>query len=150
MLSEEARIIDAIEKAGGLTDSAEVKDLNLAYKLKDGEKLYIPSLDEVIECKENNTSIQYVSNGIVDNNNVNNSIDISNTNLKENNNGLININTCTQTELETLEGIGPSTAKKIIEYRNENGAFKTIEDIKNVSGIGEAKYNLIKDSIYVN
>lgn len=152
-LFEGARVIDAIEKAGGLTDSGEVEDLNLAYKLKDGEKLYIPSLDEVIESKENNTSIQYISNGIVNNGNVNNNIDTSSIDLTEsstdNYRGLININTCTQTELETLDGIGPSTAKKIIDYRKENGGFKTIEDIKNVPGIGDAKYEGIKDSICV-
>ena len=61
----------------------------------------------------------------------------------------ININTATQTELETLPGIGPSTSSKIISYRKENGKFKTIEDIKEVSGIGDAKYENIKDLICV-
>lgn len=187
-LKEGARIKDAIEKAGGITDSGEIKKLNLAYKLNDGEKLYIPSLDEVIESKENNTTIQYISSGLVNdnisnntNNNENgenpitendtnqvtssgngsnnsssgnsgasNSSNNSSTSKSSSNNGLININTCTQTELESLAGIGPSTAKKIIDYRKENGKFKTIEDIKNVSGIGDAKYNGIKDSICVN
>lgn len=62
---------------------------------------------------------------------------------------LININTASQTELETLTGIGPSTALKIINYRKEAGKFKTIEDIKNVPGIGEAKFEAIKDQICV-
>ena len=61
----------------------------------------------------------------------------------------INLNKATQTELETLPGIGPSTAEKIIEYRKENGNFKNIEDIMNVNGIGESKYNKIKDLISV-
>ena len=61
----------------------------------------------------------------------------------------ININKATQTELETIPGIGPSTALKIIDYREENGKFNSIEDIKNVSGIGDAKYEKMKDYITV-
>jgi competence protein ComEA len=64
-------------------------------------------------------------------------------------NNLVNINTATQNELETLAGIGPSTALKIINYREENGKFKKIEDIRNVPGIGEAKFNAIKKQICV-
>ena len=63
--------------------------------------------------------------------------------------GLINLNTATQSEFETLTGIGVSTAKKIIDYREKNGKFKSIEEIKNVSGIGDAKYAAIKDDITV-
>lgn len=62
---------------------------------------------------------------------------------------LVNINKATQSELETLSGIGPSTALKIINYREENGEFKKIEDIKNVPGIGEAKFETIKAQICV-
>ena len=62
---------------------------------------------------------------------------------------LVNINTATQTELEALSGIGPSTALKIIQYRNENGKFKSIEDIKNVPGIGDSKFEAIKNEICV-
>jgi len=145
-LEEGARVVDAIEKVGGITDSGEIKNLNLAYKLKDGEKLYIPSLDEVIESEEKSTNILYISSGI-------DSSDVTEINIEETNsvddNGLININTCTQVELETLTGIGPSTAKKIIDYRQENGSFKKIEDIQNVSGIGEATFNDIKEDICV-
>ncbi len=67
----------------------------------------------------------------------------------ENSKGKVNINTATQTELENLTGIGPSLASKIIEYREENGKFKKIEDIQNVKGIGNAKYDGIKDEITV-
>ncbi|MBR3887480.1 MAG: helix-hairpin-helix domain-containing protein [Clostridia bacterium] len=62
---------------------------------------------------------------------------------------LINLNTATAAELETLTGIGTSTAKKILNYREQNGKFKSIEEIKNVSGIGDAKYAAIKDDITV-
>ena len=62
---------------------------------------------------------------------------------------IVNINTATQTELETLPGIGPSLALKIIRYREENGKFNNIEDLKNVSGIGDNRFNDIKDYITV-
>lgn len=147
-LEEGQRVADAIEKAGGLTDSGEIKNINLAYKLQDGEKLYIPSLDEVIESKENDINIAYITSGINSGENQKNNNAESNLNSNIDN-GLININTATQTELETLDGIGPSTAKKIIDYREENGKFKSIEEIQNVPGIGDAKYAGIKDDICV-
>lgn len=143
-LEEGQRVADAIEKAGGLTDSGEIKNINLAYKLQDGEKLYIPSLDEVMESEEENTNIDYITSGINDGENQKNNNSESNID-----NGLVNINTATQTELETLDGIGPSTAKKIIDYREENGKFNSIEEIQNVSGIGNAKYEAIKNDICV-
>lgn len=67
----------------------------------------------------------------------------------ENNNIKININTATESQLENLPGIGPSTAMKIVNYRKENGLFKSIDEIKNVPGIGESKFNAIKDNICV-
>lgn len=153
-LQDGARIIDAIEKAGGITDSAEVKNLNLAYKLKDGEKIYIPSLDEVLKCEEENKKICYISSAVesgkTEEQNLGNKDNtlIQDTSMK-NSNGLIDINTATQTELETLSGIGPSTAKSIIDYRKENGRFKSVDEIMNIKGIGESKFNAIKEQIYV-
>lgn len=132
-IEEGARLIDAIEAAGGTTENADTSKINLAYILSDGQKIYIPSfLDEKIE--------NYIEDNIGEN------IIIENTNSNIN---LVNINTATQTELETLTGIGPSLALKIINYRKENGKFKTIEDIKNVSGIGDAKFEAIKNEICV-
>ena len=74
-----------------------------------------------------------------------------NMNIKENNkkDNIININNATQSQLETLPGIGPSIAIKIINYRNEHGKFKSINDIKNVNGIGENKFNNIKNLITI-
>lgn len=130
-LEEGARIADAIEKAGGATLDANMSKVNLAYKLKDGQKLYVPSNieddEETAIVTEKGEGIQGEANG--------------KTGAK------ININTATQTELETLSGIGPSMALKIIEYRTKNGEFNTIEDIKNVPGIGDAKFEAIKDEI---
>ena len=131
-LSPNSRIIDAINAAGGSTDIANLDKINLAYKLQDGQKIYIPSIyDEEIS--------NYITNNSGDN------VLDSSSNI----NTTININTATQSELETLPGIGEATAQKIIDYRNRNGKFHKVEDIMNVSGIGESKFNNIKDKISV-
>ena len=85
-----------------------------------------------------------------ENNNENSNVIVEN-NIKENNkkDNIININNATQSQLETLPGIGPSIAIKIINYRNEHGKFKSINDIKNVNGIGENKFNNIKNLITI-
>ena len=135
-LKENSRICDAIDAAGGLTNDADLTTINLAYILEDGEKIYIPKKGENIEnlsfLNSNNQDSSYSS--------------YSSSNLKNNK---ININKATQTELETIPGIGPSTALKILDYREKNGKFLSIEDIKNVSGIGEAKYEKIKNYISI-
>ena len=151
-LQENSRISDAINVAGGLKENADTKHINLAFKLEDGMKIYIPTIEET---KEQNTQIQnqnridetskYVtsSSGVVQEEQTNAQQSEQKKNEK------ININTATQTELETLPGIGPATSLKIISYREENGKFETIEEIKEVSGIGDAKYENIKDLICV-
>lgn len=121
-LEEGSRIDDAIKQAGGITDQADISKINLAYKLLDGQKLYIPSITD--------EEIEYI---------------LENEKIEEK----ININTATQTELETLPGVGPSLALKILNYRKENGKFKTIEEIQNVSGVGENKYEEIKEKITI-
>lgn len=116
-LETNSRIADAIDKAGGLTVNADLSKVNLAYELKDGQKIYIPSIyDESIS----NYITESAGNNVLDN---------STFQEKE----TININIATQNELETLPGVGKSTANKIIEYRTKNGKFKAIEDIMNVS-----------------
>lgn len=134
-LKEGSRIEDAIEAAGGLTEDANISDVNLAYILDDGTKINIPSINdeysqEEIVSDDGGTAIaeEFSNDG---------------------SNSLININTATETELETLPGIGPTIANKIVEYRKENGNFNTIEDIKNVSGIGESKYASIEELITI-
>lgn len=160
-LNENSRMADAIEKAGGLKENACIDEINLAYKLEDGMKIYIPTKEE---CKKQTTS-----NGTEINTGKTNSggassnggtsitgatsnggtsiTGTSGNNMKKQ--GKVNINTASQTELETLPGIGPSTALKILNYRKEKGKFKKIEDIKEVSGIGDSKYNKIKDLITI-
>ena len=95
--------------------------------LEDGEKIYIPKKGEDISKIDS----------------------ISTNSLSLNKNSKININTATQTELEFIPGIGPSIALKIITYRNENGKFNSIEDVKNISGIGDSKYEKMKDYITI-
>lgn len=134
-LSEDSRVINAIEEAGGFKEDAYTKDINLAYKVEDGMKIYIPY---ITEKEESNTVI--IGQDFEKQDSIN---------LQENKKIKININKATQTELETLPGIGPSTALKIISYRKENGNFKDIQEIKNVNGIGEAKYENIKEFIII-
>lgn len=125
ILDEGARIVDALEAAGGETQNADINKLNLAYVLDDGEKLYIPGKNE--EEKE------YITRG----------------NGNQTETAKVNINTAQIEELSTLPGIGEATANKIIEYRKENGKFEKIEDIKNVSGIGDSKFQNIKEMLKV-
>lgn len=148
ILNEGSRIVDAIESAGGITDKADISKINLAYVLEDGTKINIPSKDEL----KNNDGFRHIISGADESDNENTSSENSaEVKAKENikKNSRVNINNASQTELETLPGIGPSLALKIINYRNENGKFKVIDDIKNVSGIGENKYKELEKYITV-
>ena len=135
-LSSNSRIADAIEKAGGLTQEADLSDINLAYLLEDGMKIYIPNQNERQENNEKTENTAKTENTP--------SMQIQDTSTKQD---VININTATQEELDTLPGIGPATAAKIIAYRKEKGKFNNKEEIKEVSGIGEAKYEKMKEYI---
>lgn len=136
-VKEGSRIEDVIEAAGGLTEDADITNVNLAYTVSDGIKIRIPSVDDDLE-EDDDYIVEDSGNGVV----------ISDGSTSSSS-SLVNINTATQTELETLSGIGPSLASKIIEYRETYGNFESIEDIKNVSGIGDSKYESIKDYIEV-
>lgn len=140
-LEQGSRVIDAVNKAGGFTEEADTGKVNLAYELTDGVKIYIPSKNETQESVINTQEYIIVDSG--------NNVIMEESEMKQANNSLININKATQTELETLPGIGPSIALKIISYREENGKFSTVEDIKNVPGIGDNKFNNIKALICI-
>ena len=133
VLKSNSRIADAINEAGRATKEADLNQINLAYILEDGQKIYIPNKNEKIDEDE------YITEG--------NENNIGNSNSKEGEK--VNINEAMQTELEELPGIGPSLASRIIEYREQNGDFKKIEELQNVKGIGDAKYNDIKDKVTV-
>lgn len=136
-LEEGSRIEDAINKAGGLTEDADISKVNLAYILEDGIKIIIPSNTDIGDFQEENILSNDSGEGIIDN------IETSSKSSS------LNINKATEQDLQNLPGIGPSLAAKIIAYRDENGKFTTVEDIKKVNGIGDSKYENIKDYICV-
>lgn len=136
-LNQGARIVDAIKEAGGETKQADLSQVNLAYELQDGQKIYIPNKKEKIS--------QYIT----ENSGTNVIIEDSNTSTQKGGSGKVNINTANQSELDSLPGIGPSLAERIINYREENGNFKSTDELQNVKGIGDAKYADIKDRITV-
>lgn len=137
-LKEGARIIDAINKCGGQTEEADLSKINLAYVLDDGSQIYIPRVKEDIQ----NTTIMKTEAG--------NNVIVNNVTQGDDEKSIrVNLNTATLEKLMTLPGVGESTAQKIIEYRNKNKKFKTIDELKSVSGIGDAKFNSLKDYIYV-
>lgn len=145
-IKEEGRIADAVEAANGFTEEADISQINLAYKLEDGQKIYIPSIkDEKIKEEEKALEKEYVTDEAGDDIIIEDDI----SSVKSKKDGKININTAMESELEEIPGVGESTAKKIIEYRKNNGKFKEIEDIKNVSGIGDSKFENMKEKICV-
>ncbi|HQX17749.1 MAG TPA: ComEA family DNA-binding protein [Anaerolineales bacterium] len=126
-LPQGARVQDAISAAGGFLADADKTGINLARLIEDGEKLDIP-LAEGSSLVVEPVSVPTEPAASTE---------------------LIDINSASQSELETLPGIGPTTARKIIDYREENGPFQAIEDIMNVSGIGPGTYERMKDLITV-
>lgn len=124
-LKEDSIIDDLIVAAGGLKENANTSKINRAEQLQDHQSIYIPSNEETQNSIEETVS------------EVNNQSDSN----------LININSASVSELDDLPGIGPSKAQAIITYREENGPFKSIEEIKNVSGIGQSSFEKIKDLI---
>lgn len=129
-----SRVYEAVDMAGGFLDEADVSFINLAAVLTDGQKIYVYTLEETsslevsdyIEDIQNQTAVGETTSG-----------------------NKININTATEAELEQLNGIGKTRAQAIIEYRNNNGRFESIESIKKVSGIGDSTYEKLKEQICV-
>lgn len=122
-LDDGSRIQDAIDAAGGLTSDADITNLNRAALVNDGDKIYVPAIGD------ESSSGDGASGGV------------------STTGGKVNINTADSEELQTITGVGPATAEKIISYRESNGRFKAIEDIKNVSGIGDKTFEKMKESI---
>ncbi|MBM7620337.1 competence protein ComEA [Bacillus tianshenii] len=122
------RIIDAVDKAGGFLPNADTRKVNLASLLVDEMVIYVPEEgEETEELTFVETPNDAGGKGAVDKK--------------------VNINTATEEELTTLSGIGPSKAQAIIEYREENGLFKSVDDMLNVTGIGEKSLEKIRDEI---
>lgn len=116
------RLFQLIEKAGGITEDADIRELNRAEEVSDGQKVIIYSLNESQEVQHQGQSTEA---------------------------GKVNINKADALELQTVPGIGPATAQKIIEYRQNNGRFNSLEDLKNVKGIGEKTFESMKEYITV-
>lgn len=145
-IKEGSRIADAVDAANGFTEDADISQINLAYQLEDGQKIYIPRInDEKINGEEKVLKKEYITDEAGDDI----IIEDETSNIKSKEDEKININTAEQSELEEIPGVGKATAQKIIEYRELNGKFKTIEDIKNVSGIGDSKFENMKEKICV-
>lgn len=144
-----SRVNDLIREAGGLTKNANTRFINLSKKIEDGEVIVIYSNKEINDAKKNSLLevsapcvCEEVKNDACYNDNIDN-------NSNNTSNKKININTASQSELTSLNGIGEAKAKAIINYRNTNGKFKTINDIKNVTGISDALFSKIKENITV-
>ena len=132
-LKDGARVSQAIDAAGGLTAEADVTGLNRASKVTDGQKIYVPTVGE----QQAALAAGGAEGGAAA---------ASGTGASS---GLVNINTASAAELQTLSGIGPSMAQSIIDERTQNGAFASVDDLMRVSGIGEKKLAKIKDCICV-
>lgn len=138
-LYSEDRLMDGVKKCGGVTDEADMNRINLAMKISDEGHYIIPKIGEDIEnVKDKGKETVNQTQNLNDNKSEQN---------KENNK--ININNASLIELDSLPGVGEVTAQKIIDYREENTKFKSIEEIKNVKGIGENKFNNLKDYISI-
>lgn len=125
-----ARVYQAVEQAGGTTERADLKYIPLARILEDEETVWIPSPEETAGMGDScNTDFSSPGGGA---------------------SGKVNINTASAEEMaDKLNGIGPQLAKRIVDYRNQKGKFKSIDEIKDVSGIGEKRFEQIKDQICV-
>ncbi len=133
-LTEGERIIDAVKMAGGEMERANVDAVNLAAHLYDGQKIVIPFISE---NKEDEINLNALANEEFRQHDY------------SSNSSLLNLNAVTSHQLETLPGIGPALAERILAYRKNHDLFRNIEDIMNVSGIGEKRFESIKEYITV-
>lgn len=132
-INEGDRLEDLVKRAGGLTDKADINSINLAMRLDDQMKIYIPNIDENQDINLENANLAI---GQIEPNSTNSQ------------NNKVNLNLASKEELMTLPNIGEKRAQAIIDYRQEN-RFEKIEDIKNVSGIGDKYFEAMKDLITV-
>ena len=141
------RVIDAINKAGGLLYYANTSTINLSKYVEDEMVIIVYTNDEINDMKEGNIKIEYIEKECVCPEIKNDAC--INDNIQETETTQININTDSLEELMTIPKIGESKAQDIIKYREENGGFKNIEEIKNINGIKDATYETIKDYITI-
>jgi len=144
-----SRVNDAVKEAGGLTGDANTRNVNLAARLTDGDKVYIPKQGEEKNTAVSNSEPAGIITNIVSGGSQSGAGDSSTANPGVGANGMVNINTATAAQLQTLSGVGPATAQKIIEYRETTGEYTRIEDIMRVSGIGVKTFEKFKDKITI-
>jgi len=125
MVEENSRVQDVIQLAGGFLENADQTKINLAARVEDEMVVYVPKMGEE------------------------GAIDSGGPSATQINDGKVNINNATSEQLQGLPGIGPAKAEKILSYRETNGPFKTVEDLVNVSGIGEKSFEQLKDMVKV-
>ena len=131
-LPQGARVSDAIAAAGGFTEASDDQSINLARQINDGEQIVVGSIQNLANPSgEGIQDSQSLQGGSVSSE------------------GKVNLNTATAEELMSLDGVGEATAEKILAYRQEHGSFSSIEEIKEVSGIGDKKFEAMKDSLTV-
>lgn len=141
-LAPNAIVEQAIEQAGGFTAEANTAVVNLALPLQDGVQIYVPTLAETAEQQQAVITNPAVRSGGIE-------LDVVQDTAVANDGEIVDINNASVAQLDTLPGIGPSTAQKIVEYRDANGPFATIDEIMSVSGIGPAKFEQIQSFISV-
>lgn len=137
-----SRLNDVIKKAGGKTNDADLNRVNLAQKVIDGEEIIIPKKGEPLDTATN-SNLYYTQENKFDKENGYDRLS------QEINSEIVNINSADMYQLCRISGIGESTAEEILTYRKKKGAFKSIEEIKNVKGISDRKFEEIKDKITV-
>jgi len=128
-LSDGARVDDAVQAAGGVLEDADLDALNLAARVKDGDKVLVPSRSGTAEGSPGGPQNGSGGGGAQG--------------------GLVNLNTATIADLETLPGIGPAIAQRIIDFRSSNGGFRKVEDLLEVSGIGPKTFEKLRDHVTV-
>ena len=134
-----ARVADAVNACGGLLPTADAEKINMAQAVKDGQQIRVPEKGAAKAAKNATATASSSDNGKAR----------ASTDSDADAGELVNINTADEAELDKLPGVGPSTAQKIIEYRETEGQFASPEDIMKVKGIGKAKYEKMKDRITV-
>ena len=134
-LKSNERLMEGVKLCDGLTDEADTNRINLAMKVKDEGHYIIPKEGEEIALNDSNENVE------------NNNNDCNNITVGDDKK--ININSASKEDLDSLPGVGDVTAQKILDYREENKEFKSIDEIKNVKGIGENKFNDLKDYICI-
>ena len=129
-VSDGSRVFDAVQAAGGATEDADLDSLNLASKVKDGDKILVPARVEPGADPPPGGAGPPGAGGASAG-------------------GLVNLNSATLEQLDALPGVGPSTAQKIIDYRTQHGGFRSVDELMEVPGIGPAKFAELKDKVTV-